>query len=143
MRRVFLTLSLGILASVGSALANDEEGEADLTFTGAVTRELKGKVVRCGASSRKDGQEGGSWRVLEDGFEFQVVALNERELEKPSVILNLKGPPKVSYAWGKRKGTVAARKDRTVVELDTELRNVFGKEIVRVKGTMRCPPRAP
>jgi hypothetical protein len=67
----------------------------------------------------------------------------EGEWDRPTVLLNARRPARLSFARRPGGGTVTVARDRTVAEIDADLKNVVGAEVVHVKGTMTCPPRQP
>ncbi len=115
------------------------KGTADLTFTGAVEEKLEGPIVTCGFTRLDGKDQGGTWRVDAGDFTFQIMALTDEELDSPKVIMNVTKPERASYA-ARSSAKVKTARDRTVAEIDAELKNIVGAQTVHVKGTMTCPP---
>lgn len=117
------------------------QGSAALKLTGAITKDLDGQIVTCGFTRLKGRDQGRTWGIRSEELDFQVIATTDEELASPAAILNVRQPARASYAFKRKAGTVSGAKDGTVTELDADLHNVVGKEVVHVKGTMTCPPR--
>lgn len=119
------------------------KGEADLKLTGAVELALTGEIARCGATFIDGALRGGSWGITTDALTFQIIATSEEELDDPKVVLNLRKPERKSYVLAKG-GKVVTPRDRTVAELDTDLRNIVDKgDVIHVAGKITCPPKQP
>ncbi len=116
------------------------QGEAALVFTGAIEKELSGKIVTCGYTHLDGKDQGGTWQIPSDEFSFQISVHSDEDWDEPSVIMNVTKPERKSYVL-KAGGKVTAKPDRTVAEIDADLKKVVGSETVHVKGTMTCPPR--
>lgn len=117
------------------------QGEASLTLSGAIEKELTGTIVTCGHTFLDGRNQGGSWAIRTDELDLSVIAMADEDFDKPTVILNARAPQRMSLVHKPGRGTVTAARDRTVATLDTDLKNVVGAESVHVKGTMTCPPR--
>lgn len=118
-------------------------GTAALTFTGAIQAEVTGDVVRCGFTHLKGKDQGGSWQVDAADFKFSIGVHEDTEWDRPLAILNATRPERMSYVYVRGSGPVKAATDRTVAEIDADLKNVVGTQRVHVKGTMTCPARVP
>jgi hypothetical protein len=117
------------------------EGTADLVLTGAIERELKGTIVTCGYTRLDGRDQGGTWAIRSDEFDFQIMATSDEDFAEPAALLNAKQPVRMSFVFKRKNGTVKAARDRTLAEIDADLHHVVGTEKVHVKGTMTCPPK--
>jgi hypothetical protein len=116
-------------------------GTAELVLSGEINQELKGSIVTCGYTRLEGRDQGGTWALRTDDFDFQIMATGDVDFANPVAILNAKKPKRISYVFKRKAGKVTAASDRTVAEIDAELQNVVGKEKVHVKGRMTCPPK--
>jgi hypothetical protein len=124
-----------------AAKAGPARGTADLVLTGAITQELKGPIVTCGYTRLEGRDQGGTWAIRTEDFDFQIMATSDKDFAEPAAVLNARKPTRISYVFKRKAGKVSAKSDRTVAEIDADLRNVVGKETVHVKGTMTCPEK--
>lgn len=114
------------------------EGTADLTITGAIERRIEGPVVKCGYTRLHGLERGATWAVVNDDFAFQIVVLTDDDFDEPTAVLTTWKPELARYVSQRDSGLITAAADRTVAEIDAELRAVQGKASVHVKGTMNC-----
>jgi len=121
--------------------AGPARGTAELVLTGAITQELKGPIVTCGYTRLEGRDQGGTWAIHTEDFDFQIMATSDEDFAQPAAILNARKPTRISYVFKRKAGKVSAKSDRTVAEIDADLQNVVGKETVHVKGTMTCPEK--
>jgi hypothetical protein len=135
-------------AKTGEAKAGDAkaeptpgDGDADVKITGAIETTLAGKIVRCGTTRMEGRLQGGSWRVDDDAIDVAVLALTDEELESPKLVVNVKKPERKSYV-PVPGGKLTTAKDRTVAEIDMDMRNIVSKDDrIHVSGKMTCPPK--
>lgn len=115
-------------------------GTGDLTLTGAMRRELRGAKVLCGSMRREGRNVGGSWVLSTDELLLRIVAMTDEELAKPTVALQGWPPARWTYVID-RDATVGVARDRTMAQLDADFHEAGGTRSVRVKGTLKCPPK--
>jgi uncharacterized low-complexity protein len=135
-------------AKTGDAKAGDAkaeptpgDGDADVKITGAIETTLTGKIVRCGTTRMEGRLQGGSWRIDDEGIDVAVLALTDEELESPKLVVNVKKPERKSYV-PVPGGKLTTAKDRTVAEIDMDMRNIVSKDDrIHVSGKLTCPPK--
>ena len=121
--------------------AAPSQGSASLKLTGAITKDLDGPIVTCGFTRVKGREQGRTWGIRSDELDFQVMATTDEELAAPAAILNVRKPTAAHYVFKRKAGEVSGSSDGTVTEIDADLHQIVGKEVVHVKGSMTCPPR--
>lgn len=122
-------------------------GQVDLSFEGALTARLAGSAGRCSVMS--GAVEGASFQVrsselgVAPDFELTILVTSEEEWASPSIVLNVKGPERASYARNTMKpraeDKIALARDVTSAEIDVELKQVAGAGAVKIVGSIRCP----
>lgn len=129
MQRLSLLLVLALASACGPQKI---VGTADLTITGAVDQTFTGPLVTCGGRSQGGKLSSGAWLLQTDTMSFAVVDHGGVQMAVLKTTTPVDAQLQTSEGY-----TINA--ERTVVTIDTELKNMAGVT-AKVKGTMTCPP---
>lgn len=115
------------------------EATVDLTLTGAIDKKFQGAVGICGATFIDGRLQGGNYGVRTDELEFQILAMTDKDLAKPTLILNLHGKDRKSFV-GKSDGKNVQIDVSKGATIDAVLKSMGGADTVKVTGSITCGP---